>query len=152
MGSKKKKFMSRSENMSRIRGKNTSIELKLRKALWARGIRYRVNCKDVFGKPDICFKGKKVAVFCDSEYWHGKYLMEGRYIPKTNTEFWIKKIESNIERDKKVNNELKKKGWKIVRCWGEEINKNLDACVKKDYRCAKKLTPGRLKITPGIIL
>ena len=123
--------MTRSENMSKIKGKDTSIEIMLRKALWARGIRYRKTCKDVYGKPDICFKGKKVAVFCDSEYWHGKYLMENRYIPKTNTEFWVKKIKSNIERDKKVNSKLEKEGWKVLRFWGEEINKEIEACVKQ---------------------
>jgi len=117
--------------MSRIRGKNTAIELKLRKALWAQGIRYRINCKDVFGKPDICFKGKKVAIFCDSEYWHGKYLMEGRYIPKTNTEFWVNKIKSNIARDEKVNQALTEQGWTVLRFWGEEISKNTEACIKK---------------------
>jgi DNA mismatch endonuclease (patch repair protein) len=128
---KKKKLISRSENMSRIRGKNTSIELILRKSLWQRGIHYRINCKDVYGRPDICFKGKKVAVFCDSEYWHGKFLMEERYIPKTNTEFWVNKITSNIERDKKVNQILKEQGWKVIRFWGEEIVKETGVCVDK---------------------
>lgn len=123
--------MSRSENMSRIKGKDTSIEIRLRKALWAKGIRYRVNCKDVPGKPDICFKGKKLAVFCDSEYWHGKYLMEGKYIPKTNTEFWVNKIQSNIDRDKHVNKELEDRGWTVLRFWGEEIDKELEKCVLK---------------------
>lgn len=123
--------MSRSENMSRIRGKDTSIEILLRKALWSKNIRYRKNCKDVYGKPDICFKGKKVAVFCDSEYWHGKYLQEGRYIPKTNTEFWVNKIQSNIDRDFKVNEELQSQGWTVIRFWGEEISKNIEACVEK---------------------
>ena len=89
--------------MRRIKSKDTSIEIKLRKALWARGYRYRKNCPKIKGKPDICFIGKKVAVFCDSEYWHGKYLLEGRYIPKTNAEYWIPKIRRNIERDKEVN-------------------------------------------------
>jgi DNA mismatch endonuclease, patch repair protein len=131
MPKSKKIPMTRSENMSRIRGKDTSIELVLRKALWAKGIRYRKTCKDVYGKPDICFKGKKVAVFCDSEYWHGKYLKEGRYIPKTNTEFWVNKIESNVERDIKVNEKLERQGWIVVRFWGEEISKNVDACVEK---------------------
>ena len=123
--------MSRSENMSRIKGSNTSIELILRKALWKRGVRYRINCKDVYGRPDICFKGKKVAVFCDSEYWHGKYLMEGRYIPKTNTGFWVNKIKSNIERDRLVNEKLRNEGWKVLRFWGEEITKETDRCVEE---------------------
>lgn len=122
--------MTRSENMSRIKGKNTSIEILLGKALWAEGLRYRKNCKDVYGKPDFCFKGKKVAVFCDSEFWHGKQLMEGKYIPKTNTEFWVEKITKNIERDKTVNHVLEEQGWTVLRFWGEEIKSNTDSCVK----------------------
>ncbi len=70
--------MTRSENMKRIKSKDTSIEIMLRKALWKKGYRYRKNYKDVFGKPDLCFKGKKLAVFCDSEFWHGKYLLESK--------------------------------------------------------------------------
>lgn len=128
---KKKKSISRSENMSRIRGKDTSIEVRLRKALWVRGIRYQKTCKDVYGKPDICFKGKKIAVFCDSEFWHGKYFLEGRYIPKTNTKFWVDKIKKNMERDHQVNEELTVKGWNILRFWGEQIDKELDKCVQK---------------------
>lgn len=128
---KQKKAISRSENMRRIKSKETSIEVKLRKALWARGHRYRKNCPKIKGKPDICFIGKKVAVFCDSEYWHGKYLLEGRYIPKTNTEFWVNKIKSNIERDKKVNAQLESEGWTVIRLWGEEIDKELDSCVDR---------------------
>jgi len=128
---KKKQPISRSENMRRIKSKDTSIETKLRKALWARGYRYRKNCSKIKGKPDICFIGKKVAVFCDSEYWHGKYLLEGKYIPKTNAEFWIKKITRNIERDKEVNAFLTEQGWIILRFWGDEIDKELEDCIKK---------------------
>lgn len=127
----KKKTMSRSENMSRIRGKDTSIEVKLRMALWHKGIRYRKNCKDVYGKPDICFKGKKVAVFCDSEFWHGKFYQEDRYIPKTNTEYWVEKFKRNITRDNIVNKQLKGDGWIVLRFWEDDINKNLDECVNK---------------------
>ncbi|MEA1972530.1 MAG: DUF559 domain-containing protein, partial [Candidatus Cloacimonadota bacterium] len=64
-------------------------------------------------------------------YWHGKYLIEGRYIPKTNTEFWINKITKNIERDRQVNEELKAQGWTIIRFWGEEISKDLENCIEK---------------------
>ena len=109
---KKKNPISRSENMRRVKSKDTSIEILLRKELWKRGFRYRKNVKDIFGKPDIVFKGKKVAIFADSEFWHGKYLMEGKYIPKTNTKFWIEKIERNTERDKAVSQKLKDDGWK----------------------------------------
>lgn len=76
--------------------------IKHRKELWKRGYRYRKSCKGVFGKLDICFKSKKIAIFCDSEFWHGKQFLEKKYIPKTNTEFWVNKLEKNKERDKKI--------------------------------------------------
>ena len=122
--------ISRSENMRRIKSKDTSIEILLRKELWKRGFRYRKNVKDVFGKPDIVFKGKKLAVFADSEFWHGKYLMEKKYIPKTNTEFWVKKINRNIERDKEVNQILKDDGWTVLRFWESDIRKKLSECIE----------------------
>jgi len=123
--------MDRSANMKRIKSADTSIEIKLRKALWAKGYHYRKNCKDVYGKPDICFKGKKIAIFCDSEFWHGKFYLEGKYIPKTNTEFWIQKFQTNIKRDDKVNKQLDKLGWKVLRFWETEINNDLEQCIKK---------------------
>ena len=126
---KKKQPISRSENMRRIKSKDTSIEIKLRNALWHRGYRYQKNCKDVIGKPDICFKGKKVAVFADSEFWHGKYYLEGKYVPKSNVEFWISKLERNIERDIKVNRSLKEEGWTVLRFWQYDIEHDLERCV-----------------------
>jgi DNA mismatch endonuclease (patch repair protein) len=116
--------------MSRIKSRDTSIELTLRKALWRKGLRYRKNCKDVFGKPDICFKSKKVAIFCDSAFWHGKKFLEGEKF-KTNKEFWESKILRNIERDKEVNETLKKEGWTILRFWDEDIKKRTEVCVNK---------------------
>ena len=115
--------MTRSENMRRIKSKDTSIENILRKELWKRGLRYRKNCHDIYGKPDLCFKKKKIAIFCDSEFWHGKYYKEGK-IPKTNREYWIFKMERNIDRDKKVNTRLRQEGWKVYRFWGKDIIKN----------------------------
>jgi len=125
----RKKKLTRSEIMSRIKSKDTSIEIKLRKALWKRGFRYRKNCKDVFGKPDICFKKKKIAIFCDSEFWHGKNYLEKESVPKTNTKFWIEKFEKNINRDAKVTEQLQSNGWIVLRFWGTDINKNLEECV-----------------------
>ncbi len=116
----KNKKLTRSENMSRIKSKNTSIELSLRKELWKRGLRYRLYDKKVFGKPDIVFKRRKIAIFCDSEFWHGKKFLEGE-IPKSNTEFWVKKLTRNIERDKEVNKKLKEEGWIVLRYWGRDI-------------------------------
>lgn len=125
----KKTPLTRSEIMTRVRSTETSIEVKLRKMLWHNGFRYRKNCKDVFGKPDICFKKKKIAIFCDSEFWHGKRYLEGKSIPKTNRKFWIEKFERNIARDKKVTKHLEEDGWIVLRFWEEDINKNIEKCV-----------------------
>jgi len=136
---KKKQPISRSENMRRIKSKDTTIEILLRKELWKRGLRYRKNVKDVYGKPDIVFKGKKLAVFADSEFWHGKQLLEGKDIPKTNTEFWINKIKRNIERDKEVNKKLKSEGWTILRFWEKNIRKNVLECANTIEKILKSL-------------
>ena len=126
---KRKTPMTRSENMRRIKSENTSIEVILRKALWAAGVRYRKNCKNVFGKPDLCIKKYKLAIFCDSEFWHGKFYLEGK-IPKNNREYWIQKFERNIQRDKEVNEKLKKNGWTILRFWEKDIKTNTKKCVE----------------------
>ena len=116
-------------NMSRIHSKDTKIEVELRKELWSRGLRYRKNVKSIPGKPDIAFIGKKVAVFCDSEFWHG-YDWEHRKIDiKTHRDFWIPKIERNIERDLEVNRVLEEQGWVVLRFWGKQIQKNLQECA-----------------------
>jgi len=126
---KKKEPISRSENMRRIKSKDTTIEILLRKELWKRGLRYQKNVKDIYGKPDIVFKGKKLAIFVDSEFWHGKYYLEGKYIPKSNAAYWIPKLEHNIERDKKVNKLLKEEGWTVLRFWQYDIEHHLERCV-----------------------
>ena len=120
-----------SYTMSRIRGKDTSIEVKLRKALYEKGCRYRCNSKYIFGHPDISFKGVKVVVFCDSEFWHGKDFEENEKKILSNREYWIPKIKRNIERDNEVNEKLAQEGYLIFRFWGGEIEKNLDKCVTK---------------------
>jgi DNA mismatch endonuclease Vsr len=119
----------RRKNMRAVRSSGSKIELKLGKALWAKGYRYRKNDKTVFGKPDFTFKGLKIAIFCDSEFWHGKDWEKKKYEHKSNVEFWHKKIERNIERDKEVNEKLLKEGWKVLRFWGKDIEKKLDFCV-----------------------
>lgn len=132
MGKEKTK-MSRSENMSRVKAKNTSFEMLLRRKLWARGLRYRANDKTVFGKPDIVFKRKKIAVFIDSEFWHGKDFLENKNIPKANNDFWVNKLKRNIERDKEVNEFLTQEGWKIIRIWSKDLKKNLKTYVDRIY-------------------
>ena len=113
-----------SYNMRRVKNRDSQIELTLRKELWARGIRYRKNVAKVMGKPDVAFIGKKVAVFCDSEFWHG-YDWENRKKDfKSNQEFWIPKIERNMQRDIEVNSALQEDGWIVLRYWGNDIKKN----------------------------
>ena len=123
--------------MKAIRYKDTKIEIILRKELWARGIHYRKNCKDLPGKPDLAFKGKKVAVFCDSEFWHGYDWDNKKKEFKSHQEFWIPKIEKNIARDNLVNETLENSGWTVLRFWGNDIKKNLQACADEIERTVK---------------
>lgn len=118
-------------NMSRVRCKDTKIEVTLRKELWSRGLRYRKNVKNIEGKPDIAFIGKKVAVFCDSEFWHGYDWEHRKDDIKTRREFWIPKIERNIQRDLEVNRLLEEQGWIVLRFWGKEIQKDLVGCADR---------------------
>ena len=121
----------RRKNMQHVRNKDSEIELKLRRELWKKGFRYRKNVREIFGCPDIVFKKLKIAIFVDSEFWHG-YDWENRKNDfKSNRDFWIPKIERNIERDKEVDEKLIAEGWTVLRFWGREIKKNLEGCVKK---------------------
>lgn len=115
--------------MRAIRSKNTKMELLLAKTLWSKGVRYRKNDNSVFGKPDLTIKKYKIAIFIDSEYFHGKDWETEKYRIKTNREFWWKKIEENQKRDITVNGFLVNKGWKVLRFWSQEIRKNLDLCL-----------------------
>lgn len=121
----------RRKNMQAIKSRNTSIEELLAKALWAKGYRYRRNNRKVLGKPDFTFCRYKIAIFCDSEYFHGKDWETQKHKIKTNTAFWQKKIEGNIERDRIVNETLLNNGWQVIRLWGGDIKKNLDLCLEK---------------------
>ena len=122
----------RRKNMSHIKSHDTEIEIKLRKALWNRGYRYRKNLKYLPGKPDIAITKYKIAIFCDSEFFHGKDWNEQRkHLSKSNnSEYWINKIERNMKRDDEVNHMLRCLGWKVLRFWGNDIKKNVDECVK----------------------
>lgn len=121
----------RSKNMQAIKSKGSKIEIALGKALWAKGFRYRKNNNKIFGKPDITFAKLKIAIFVDSEFWHGKDWLKRKHDIKSNISFWQNKIERNILRDKEVNKRLKKDGWKVIRFWGHQIQKNLNNCVDK---------------------
>ncbi|MBW4359184.1 very short patch repair endonuclease [Flavobacterium taihuense] len=119
----------RSKIMSAIRSTNTKDEVRLAKALWHLGYRYRKNNRTVFGTPDLTFKKLKLALFVDSEFFHGKDWETQKDKVKTNTEFWKKKIERNIQRDVEVNNYLEAQNWKVIRFWSHEIEKNLENCI-----------------------
>ena len=119
----------KNKNMQAVKNKDSKIELMLRHELWSRGVRYRKNVTRIFGKPDIAFIGKKVAVFCDSEFWHGYDWDKQKDKIKTNREFWVHKIERNIERDKEVTKTLEADGWIVLRFWGKEIKANPSKCA-----------------------
>lgn len=118
-----------SYNMRQVKNKDSKIELLLRKELWSRGLRYRKNVKKVFGNPDIAFIGKKIAVFCDSEFWHGYDWKNRKADIKSNQDFWITKIERNMQRDMEVTETLQKDGWIVLRFWGKEIQKQTEKCA-----------------------
>ena len=121
----------RSKNMRAIKATGTKDEIRLAKSLWYSGYRYRKNDKTVFGKPDLVFKKHKVAIFVDSEFFHGKDWETEKFRIKSNQEFWHKKIGRNIERDKEVNKYLTNNGWKVLRFWSREVKNNLQECVDK---------------------
>lgn len=122
----------RRKNMQNIHSKNTKIEVKLRKALWKKGYRYRKNYDRLPGKPDIVLTKYKIAIFCDGEFFHGKdwEVLKPRLEKSNNSEFWIKKISRNRERDDEINKRLLYEGWTVIRFWGEDILKRTDECVK----------------------
>ena len=122
----------RRRNMRKIRSKDTKIEILLRKALWAKGCRYRKNYGRIPGTPDIAFPKYKIAVFCDSEFFHGKDWenLRERLERGGNPGYWIKKISRNRERDDEVNAKLISLGWLVLRFWGKDIIKNREECVR----------------------
>lgn len=126
-----------SYNMRQVKNKDSAIELALRKELWNRGLRYRKNVKSIYGKPDIAFIGKKIAVFCDSEFWHGYDWEERKKDFKSHQEFWIPKIERNMERDREVTERLESEGWTVLRFWGKQIKRDVVTCadeIEKAWR------------------
>ena len=132
----------RHKNMQSIKNRDSQIEILLRKELSRRGLRYRKNVKTVFGHPDVAFIGKKIAVFCDSEFWHGYDWENKKLNIKSNQNFWYTKIERNMARDEEVNSKLRTQGWIVLRFWGEEIKKDVAQCadiIETEYnkKCQK---------------
>ena len=128
----------RSYNMSRIKGKDTSIEIALSKALWHRGFHLRRGQKGIYGHPDISSKKLKVAIFCDGDFWHGWDWEERRDRIKSNQSYWIPKIEHNMEKDDEVNHHLLSQGWLVIRVWEHEIRKDITGTADMISRLLKE--------------
>lgn len=121
-----------SKTMGKIHSKDTSIELRLRKALWHKGYRYRKNYKALPGSPDIVLTKYKIAIFCDSEFFHGKDWdkLRTRLEKGQHPEYWLKKITRNMVRDAENDKKLLSLGWTVLHFWGQDISKHLDICLK----------------------
>ena len=119
----------RKKTIQAIRSNNTSIEIKFRKALFANGVRFRKNVKNLVGKPDIAWKRKKIVVFLDSCFWHSCPIHFRK--PKSNVEYWEKKIDRNIKRDLYINTFYLTNGWKLFRFWEHDIKENFEVIVNK---------------------
>lgn len=122
----------RKKKMQHIKSKDTKIEVLLRRELWRRGYRYRKNYSGLPGKPDIVLTKYKIAIFCDSEFFHGKdwEVLKPRLEKGNNSDYWLKKISRNRERDDEINKQLLFQGWTVIRFWGKDILKNVDECIK----------------------
>lgn len=132
----------RSISMSKIRGANTQPELKIKRALWAAGIRYKKSQRKILGNPDIQILKYKILIFIDGDFWHGYDWENKRDKIKSNRGFWIPKIERNMQRDKQVSYALTKQGYSVLRFWEHEIKYEFGRCLiqilneinsKKDY-------------------
>ncbi len=117
----------RSATMRKVKGRNTKPEMTLRRALWAAGMRYRLHCADLAGKPDVVFRSQKLAVFVDGEFWHGKKLSPERLAEMKP--YWQQKIARNVERDKINNAALVRDGWKVVRAGESHVKRDLDGVL-----------------------
>lgn len=118
----------RLKTMRAVKSKETKIETKVTKYLWSCGVRYRKNVKDLFGKPDIAIKRRKIVVFIDSCYWHG--CSEHCRLPASNNDYWKAKIERNMARDKEVTNYYKEREWRIIRIWEHDLKSDFEGTMK----------------------
>lgn len=127
----KKSRLQISFNMSQVKAKGSKIEKLMASELRKRKIKFRGNVRVVEGKPDFVIKGHKVAIFCDSHFWHGYSWKNRKLDHKSNKKFWLKKIERNMARDREVNKILRKQGWKVFRFWEHQILKHPDRCIER---------------------
>lgn len=119
--------------MSKVKLKNGKAETLLAKRLWGQGLRYRRNYKKLPGSPDIAITKFRIAIFIDGEFWHGKDWEARKERLHHNREYWIEKIEENIARDKRVDQELFALGWTPLRFWEKEVLKNTEYCIDKVF-------------------
>ena len=117
--------------MSKIKSSNTKSELLLRKALWQKGYRFRTHSKSLLGKPDLSIKKHKIVIFIDGEFWHGYNWESKKKKIKSNRAYWIKKIEKNMERDKKINQYYLENGWKVFRFWDHKLESELKKYIEE---------------------
>jgi len=123
----------RSEMMSKIGARETKPEIRLRKTLWALGFRYRKNVKSLPGKPDIYIPKYKLVIFIDGGFWHGYNWKERRDKIKSNRDFWIPKIERNIQRDREINQQLHQAGYHVIRFWDHQVKNEMMACITRVF-------------------
>lgn len=139
----------RSARMRRIRSKNTTPERKLGSALWEKGLRYRKHRKDLQGKPDFVFSKKQVVVFVDGEFWHGHDWARRRERIGRNREYWLRKIERNMERDRWVGEELAHRGWLVLRFWAQDVEANATGCADIVGRALE--SPSEVDLRSGLL-
>lgn len=127
-----------SQTMRRVRSRDTVPERSLRRALWQRGLRYRLYCRHLPGNPDIVFSRSRVAVFVDGDFWHGNQWrlrglrsLEEQFEGSPKSEYWVPKIRRNIIRDGDATRRLEYEGWIVIRLWESDLKRDLDACVQK---------------------
>ena len=124
----------RSKLMGKIRSKETEAEILFRKKLWHAGFRYRINVKKLPGTPDIVINKLKIIIFIDGEFWHGYDWEVKREKIKSNRDFWIPKIERNMQRDRENEVLLKKLGYHVFRFWANDVKKDANLCLSEIMR------------------
>lgn len=122
--------------MSSVRSKDTAPELRLRRALWQRGFRYRIHVRDLPGRPDLVFFRRRTVVFVDGDFWHGRVLREQGIDAlaskfKVRAEWWTRKITKNVERDEAAASVLKEEGWTVLRVWETDLRRDLAGAVER---------------------
>jgi DNA mismatch endonuclease, patch repair protein len=129
--------------MSRVRNKDSKAEFSLRRALWANGFRYRLHDRKLPGTPDLVFRGARVAVFVDSDWWHGRILREQgeealrKHLRTSRQDWWVRKFSRNVNRDQEVTSALEAVGWTVLRIWESDIQKDLDVAVERVARALR---------------